>query len=155
MMNKRKGALFLTLCLLLAGCGQGAGAETNVETEIAESIGMKNESAMPDTEDADAKDSVSETGETQNTKTTAQEPETEATVENTTEPKYLTLDISTMGEILADGDAVDPIGLTILSEEENGVSWANDWYDSENLSLPMIGTDWNSLVAVSFITASS
>ena len=143
-MNKRKGALFLALCLLLAGCGQGAGAETNVETEIAESIGMKNESAMPDTEDTDAKDSVSETGETQNTKTTAQEPETEATVENTTEPKYLTLDISTMGEILADGDAVDPIGLTILSEEENGVSWANDWYDSENLSLPMIGTDWNS-----------
>ena len=143
-MNKRKGALLLTLCLLLAGCGQGAGAETNVKTEIAESIGMQNESAMPDTEDADAKDSVSETGETQNTKTTAQEPETEAAVENTTEPKYLTLDISTMGEILADGDAVDPIGLTILSEEENGVSWANDWYDSENLSLPMIGTDWNS-----------
>ena len=104
MMNKRKGALFLTLCLLLAGCGQGAGAETNVETEIAESIGMKNESAMPDTEDADAKDSVSET----------------------------------------DGDAVAPIGLTILSEEETGVSWAHDWYDSENLSLPMIGTDWNS-----------
>ena len=72
------------------------------------------------------------------------EATSEATVENTTEPKYLTLDISTMGEILADGDAVDPIGLTILSEEENGVSWANDWYDSENLSLPMIGTDWNS-----------
>ena len=110
-MNKRKGALFMALCLVLAGCGQRA----ETKTEMAESIGIQNESAMPDTEDADAKDFVSETGETQNTKgAAAQEPENEATseavVENTTEPKYLTLDISTMGEILADGDAVDPIG---------------------------------------------
>lgn len=153
MRNKRKDALFLALCLVLAGCGQ----RVETKTEMAESIGIQNESAMPDTEDADAKDSVSETGETQNTKTAAteadetqnmgtavQESETETAVDNTTEPKYLTLDISTMGETLADGDTVAPIGLTILSEEENGVSWANDWYDSENLSLPMIGTDWNS-----------
>ena len=57
-MNKRKGALFLALCLVLAGCGQRA----ETKTEMAESIGIQNESAMPDTEDADAKDSVSETG---------------------------------------------------------------------------------------------
>ena len=54
-MNKRKGALFLALCLVLAGCGQRA----ETKTEMAESIGIQNESAMPDTEDADAKDSVS------------------------------------------------------------------------------------------------
>ena len=34
-MNKRKGALFLTLCLVLAGCGQRA----ETKTEMAESIG--------------------------------------------------------------------------------------------------------------------
>ena len=51
MRNKRKDALFLALCLVLAGCGQRA----ETKTEIAESIGIQNESAMPDTEDADAK----------------------------------------------------------------------------------------------------
>ena len=55
MRNKRKDALFLALCLVLAGCGQRA----ETKTEMAESIGIQNESAMPDTVDADAKDSVS------------------------------------------------------------------------------------------------
>lgn len=51
MRNKRKDALFLALCLVLAGCGQRA----ETKTEMAESIGIQNESAMPDTEDADTK----------------------------------------------------------------------------------------------------
>ena len=28
--------------------------------------------------------------------------------------------------------------------EENGIDFANEWYDRKGLSLPMIGTDWNS-----------
>ena len=37
----------------------------------------------------------------------------------------------------------NPFDLKIVSEEENGIDFANEWYDSKGLSLPMIGTDWN------------
>ena len=40
--------------------------------------------------------------------------------------------------------AAAPFDLRIVSEEENGIDFANEWYDSKGLSLPMIGTDWNS-----------
>ena len=42
-----------------------------------------------------------------------------------------------------EGDAVTPLKLKILSEEKDGVGYANDWYDSKNLSLPMIGNNWD------------
>ena len=40
-------------------------------------------------------------------------------------------------------EAVEPLKLQIISEEYNNIDWANDWYERENLSLPMIGNEWN------------
>lgn len=58
------------------------------------------------------------------------------------EIKYVTIDLSTSKETHTEG-TVAPLGLKIISEEENGVDFANDWYINKNLSLPMIGDEWN------------
>ena len=68
----------------------------------------------------------------------------EAEVAATVEPKYITIDFTGVTETHAEGDAVIPLKWNILSEEDNGIDLADEWYASENLSLPMIGTDWNS-----------
>ena len=68
----------------------------------------------------------------------------EAEVAETVEPKYITIDFSGVTETHAEGDSVTPLKWNILSEEDNGIDFADEWYASENLSLPMIGTDWNS-----------
>lgn len=59
------------------------------------------------------------------------------------ECKKITIDLSASTETHIEGDAVTPLNLKIVSEEENGVDWANEWYDSKNLSLPMVGNEWN------------
>ncbi|RHU81119.1 hypothetical protein DXC26_13165 [Clostridiaceae bacterium OM08-6BH] len=68
----------------------------------------------------------------------------EAEVAETVEPKYITIDFTGVTETHAEGDSVIPLKWNILSEEDNGIDFADEWYASENLSLPMIGTDWNS-----------
>ena len=68
----------------------------------------------------------------------------EAEVAATVEPKYITIDFTGVTETHAEGDSVIPLKWNILSEEDNGIDLADEWYASENLSLPMIGTDWNS-----------
>lgn len=68
----------------------------------------------------------------------------EAEVAETVEPKYITIDFNGVTETHAEGDSITPLKWNILSEEDNGIDFADEWYASENLSLPMIGTDWNS-----------
>jgi len=63
---------------------------------------------------------------------------------NIPETEYITIDLSAAKEIHPTGEKVVPLELKIVSEEENGIDFANEWYDSKNLSLPMIGTEWNS-----------
>ena len=60
-----------------------------------------------------------------------------------TKPKYVTIDLSTTEETYIEGDAVIPLKLEILSQKDNGVSMADEWYLEQELSLPMKGSSWD------------
>ena len=117
-------ALSMTV-LLLMGCSK--------ETVPSEPESTEND------ETVDAVTEVSD--ETENMEIAEVE---EAEVAETVEPKYITIDFNGVTETHAEGDSVTPLKWNILSEEYNGIDFADEWYASENLSLPMIGTDWNS-----------
>lgn len=79
------------------------------------------------------------------------ETEADATVENGTdvetgtdaEPRYITIDLSQTQETHPEGADVTPLPLKVVSEEGNGIDMAYEWYDREQLSLPMIGDGWD------------
>ena len=121
-MKKLLTFMIVWTCLLtLAGCGKKDMDYTmQNESSVAESVRETGEeSALIQNEDA---------GEGENAA-----PET----------KYITIDLSGVGEIHPKGDAVSPLTLKIVSEEENGIDFANEWYESKQLSLPMVGKEWN------------
>ena len=124
-MNKVKYLPLIILCMLLSGCG----AEKNtISTEAP-------------TETAIQTSEIELKGETESSSKNATETTAESSSES--ETKYITIDLSTARETHPTGDAAAPFDLKIVSEEENGIDFANEWYDSKGLSLPMIGTDWN------------
>ena len=121
-MKKLLTFMIVWTCLLtLAGCGKKDMHYTmQNESSVAESVRETGEeSVLIQNEDA---------GEGENAA-----PET----------KYITIDLSGVGEIHPKGDAVSPLTLKIVSEEENGIDFANEWYESKQLSLPMVGKEWN------------
>ena len=121
-MKKLLTFMIVWTCLLtLAGCGKKDMDYTmQNESSVAESgLETGEESVLIQNEDA---------GEGENAA-----PET----------KYITIDLSGVGEIHPKGDAVSPLTLKIVSEEENGIDFANEWYESKQLSLPMVGKEWN------------
>ena len=121
-MKKLLTFMIVWTCLLtLAGCGKKDMDYT-----------MQNESSVAE--------SVRETGE----ESVLIQNEDAGEGENATpETKYITIDLSGVGEIHPKGDAVSPLTLKIVSEEENGIDFANEWYESKQLSLPMVGKEWN------------
>ena len=125
MIRKRLLVVLSMTILLLMGCSK--------ETVPSESESTEND------ETVDAVTEVSD--ETENMEIAEVE---EAEVAETVEPKYITIDFNGVTETHAEGDSVTPLKWNILSEEDNGIDFADEWYASENLSLPMIGTDWNS-----------
>lgn len=121
-MKKLLTFMIVWTCLLtLAGCGKKDMDYT-----------MQNESSVAE--------SVRETGE----ESVLIQNEDAGEGENAAlETKYITIDLSGVGEIHPKGDAVSPLTLKIVSEEENGIDFANEWYESKQLSLPMVGKEWN------------
>ena len=121
-MKKLLTFMIVWTCLLtLAGCGKKDMDYT-----------MQNESS--------GAESVRETGE----ESVLIQNEDAGEGENAApETKYITIDLSGVGEIHPKGDAVSPLTLKIVSEEENGIDFANEWYESKQLSLPMVGKEWN------------
>ena len=124
-MDKVKCMAFIILCMLLSGCG----AEKNtISTDTPTETAIQTSEIELKTETKDSSKNATET-----TAESSSESET----------KYITIDLSTARETHPTGDATAPFDLKIVSEEENGIDFANEWYDSKGLSLPMIGTDWN------------
>ena len=125
-MDKVKCLPFIILCMLLSGCG----AEKNtISTEAPTETAIQTSEIELKTETEDISKNATET-----TAESSSESET----------KYITINLSTVKETHPTGDAAAPFDLRIVSEEENGIDFANEWYDRKGLSLPMIGTDWNS-----------
>ena len=125
-MDKVKCLPFIILCMLLSGCG----AEKNtISTEAPTETAIQTSEIELKTETEDSSKKATET-----TAESSSESET----------KYITIDLSTVKETHPTSDAAAPFDLKIVSEEENGIDFANEWYDRKGLSLPMIGTDWNS-----------
>ena len=124
-MDKVKCLPFIILCMLLSGCG----AEKNtISTEAPTETAIQTSEIELKTETEDISKNATET-----TAESSSESET----------KYITINLSTVKETHPTSDAAAPFDLKIVSEEENGIDFANEWYDSKGLSLPMIGTDWN------------
>ena len=125
-MDKVKCMPFIILCMLLSGCG----AEKNtISTDTPTETAIQTSEIELKTETEDSSKNATET-----TAESSSESET----------KYITIDLSSARETHPTGDATAPFDLKIVSEEENGIDFANEWYDRKGLSLPMIGTDWNS-----------
>ena len=146
-MRKLKYLQFIILCMLLSGCGAEKNtistdtpAETAIQTSEIELKGETESSSKNATETT--AESPSEIDLDTDIKTSP--VANEDTENNTPETKYITIDLSTARETHPTGDAAAPFDLRIVSEEENGIDFANEWYDRKGLSLPMIGTDWNS-----------
>ncbi len=153
-MDKVKCLPFIILCMLLSGCGaekNTISTDTPTETAIQTSeIELKRETKYSS---KNATETTAESSSESDTKTVAEESsETDMKTEtspaantdkNSSETKYITIDLSTVKETHPTSDAAASFDLKIVSEEENGIDFANEWYDSKGLSLPMIGTDWN------------
>ena len=145
------------LCLTLIGCSrETVNSNVNSTAETAKDTSYivdETKKGNDLTAESDAENPASEEEEASGNEKAlpneVDEADEEDVKENTSEeeiavePKYITIDLSGVKETHIEGEAVEPLKLQIISEEYNNIDWANDWYERENLSLPMIGNEWN------------
>ncbi len=142
------------LCLTLIGCSrETVNSDVNSTAETAKDTSYivdETKKGNDLTAESDAENPAPEEEEaSRNENALSDEADEEDVKENTSkeelafEPKYITIDLSAVKETHIEGEAVEPLKLQIISEEYNNIDWANDWYERENLSLPMIGNEWN------------
>lgn len=122
-------ALALIACLL-TGCGAGeTSALENTTAEKQPTEPVAETSAETFTETASVTTEVSQ-------ETTAQE--------NPAAPKEISIDFTGIAEFHPEGTPAQPYSLKILSETNNNVTMAYEWYNAaEDVSLPMIGENWD------------
>lgn len=118
-MKKILCLLLTMICVLFAGCGN-----ENVDT-YEEVINQVEEDTKTLETDED------ETGNSAEYDSLYEE-----------QKKHITIDLSTVKETHIEGDVVSPLKLKIISEEANGIDWANEWYKNNHLSLPILEDYW-------------
>ena len=130
-MNKKYklSILALTACLL-TGCGAG-------ETVATENAAQESQSATgTEAVTTDTAKTFSASMEASFQETSAQEAPVA--------PKEITIDFTGISEFHPEGTPAQPYSLKILSETNNNITMADEWYNaSEDIDLPMIGENWD------------
>ena len=127
-------ALVLTACLL-TGCGAGETIvleNTTAEKQLTEDVASESQSA------ASTEAGTIDTPETFSVSDESSSQEAPAA------PKEISIDFTGIAEFHPEGTPAQPYSLKILSETNNNVTMAYEWYDAaEDVSLPMIGESWD------------
>ena len=127
-------ALALTACLL-TGCGAGETIvleNTTAEKQLTEDVASESQSA------------ASTEAVTIDTPETFSVSDESSSQEAPAAPKEITIDFTGIAEFHPEGTPAQPYSLKILSETDNNVTMAYEWYDAaDDVSLPMIGENWD------------
>lgn len=135
-------ALALTACLL-TGCGAGETVVTeNAAPESQSAAGA--EAAVGDAENATGTTAPSTEAATTNVSESSGASTEDSSQEVSAAPKEVTIDFTGISEFHPEQENTQPYSLKILSETNNNVTMAYEWYNaSEDIDLPMIGENWD------------
>ena len=150
-MKKRAvGFLMLITLVSLTACGKQTedAAVAGQDDSAYEDSLASDQTELPETAPEESENEAeAEAGADMETNAGEADAEAEtgvdAEMDTEAEPRYITIDFSQTQETHPEGADVTPLTLKVVSEEGNGIDMAYEWYDREQLSLPMIGDGWD------------